>query len=127
MPERFVVVGNRTIKNQIISGYLQWQDVINTTTTKKKKKNLTKISDIVFWTEMQIRTGRASGSLCEVDKVKNLLIETGVKRLYILFNGEKYDNIVAWGNVENRFPGIMLKFPVDFLQLCINKMTNGKR
>ena len=53
MPERFVVVGNRTIKNQIISGYLQWHDVINTTTTKKKKKkNLTKISDIVFWTEM---------------------------------------------------------------------------
>ena len=44
-----------------------------------------------------------------------------MKRIYILFNGEKYDNIVAWGNVENRFPGIMVKLPFDFLQLCIKK------
>ena len=59
--------------------------------------------------------------------MKNLFLETGVKRTYILFNGEKYENIIAWGNVENRFPGIMLKLPVDFLQLCIKKMTNEKR
>ena len=53
MPERFIVISNR-IKDQIISGYLQWRVVINNTTTtkKKKKKNLTKIRDIVFWTEM---------------------------------------------------------------------------
>lgn len=53
MPERFVAVGNRTIKDQIINWYLQWGVVINNTITrKKKKKNLTKTRDIVFWTEM---------------------------------------------------------------------------
>lgn len=52
MPERFVAVGNRTIKDQIINWYLQWGVVINNTITRKKKKNLTKTRDIVFWTEM---------------------------------------------------------------------------
>lgn len=52
-------------------------------------------------------------------QVKTLLLEIGVKRIYILLNGEKFGNTVAWGNVENRFPGRMLKLPVDFVYLHI--------
>lgn len=52
MPERFVVVGDRTIKDQIVNWHLQQGVVINNIITEKKKKNLTKVRDIVFWTEM---------------------------------------------------------------------------
>ena len=51
---------------------------------------------------MYARAGRASRSLSESLKFsENLLLETGVKEICIL-NGEKFGNIVARGNVENR-------------------------